>query len=152
MRMRRIHLDRIHRDRAADLGMILFAAWFAVVSSQIVTAIRRVAAGDPVLSPAVVRRLIERVADDSERNDRVAAKAAARTGAARSRLALLAEREREVAWEVGQGRSNAEIARKLHLAVPTVKAHVSRILTRLDLNNRVQVALLVHDADLSDDT
>ncbi|BBJ46400.1 hypothetical protein SSPO_091180 [Streptomyces antimycoticus] len=50
------------------------------------------------------------------------------------------------ASDVGGGRSNAEIARELHLALPTVKAHVSRILTRLDLNNRVQIALLVHDA------
>jgi DNA-binding NarL/FixJ family response regulator len=70
---------------------------------------------------------------------------------ARDRLALLNEREREVAVAVGQGRSNAEIGAVLYLSVPTVKTHVSAILTKLDLNNRVQVALLVHDAGLLDD-
>lgn len=64
------------------------------------------------------------------------------------RLARLGEREREVALAVGRGSSNAEIAAALFMSVPTVKAHVSRILAKLDLNNRVQIALLVHDADL----
>jgi DNA-binding NarL/FixJ family response regulator len=105
---------------------------------DIVTAIRKAVAGDPVLSPAVTRRLIEQVVDGPQH---------ARAAAARGRLAVLGEREREVARAVGSGRSNAEIARELHLAVPTVKAHVSRILTRLGLNNRVQIALLVHDAN-----
>lgn len=49
---------------------------------------------------------------------------------------------------VGSGSANAEIARTLYMSVPTVKTHVSRILTKLDLNNRVQIALLVHDAGL----
>lgn len=105
---------------------------------DIVTAIRTATAGDPVLSPAVARRLIEQVTGGSTQN--------ARAAAARTRLALLGERERQVAMAVGRGRSNAEIARELHLALPTVKTHVSRILTRLDLNNRVQIALLIHDA------
>jgi len=64
---------------------------------------------------------------------------------------LLNEREREVAVAVGHGRSNAEIGAVLYLSVPTVKTHVSSILTKLDLNNRVQVALLVQDAGLLDD-
>jgi DNA-binding NarL/FixJ family response regulator len=64
---------------------------------------------------------------------------------------LLNEREREVALAVGQGRSNAEIAATLYLSVPMVKTHVSSILAKLGLNNRVQVALLVHDAGLLDD-
>ncbi len=55
---------------------------------------------------------------------------------------------REVAVAVGQGRSNAEIGGLLFLSVPTVKTHVSSILTKLDLNNRVQIALLAHDAGL----
>ena len=59
-------------------------------------------------------------------------------------------RERGVAIEVGRGRSNAEIAGALHISVPTVKTHVSSVLTKLDLNNRVQIALLVHDAGLVD--
>jgi DNA-binding NarL/FixJ family response regulator len=110
--------------------------------AEIVAAVRRVAKGEPVLSSAVTRRLIARVADAD--HDR-------RRSHARDRLALLNEREREVAVAVGQGRSNAEIGAVLYLSVPTVKTHVSAILTKLDLNNRVQVALLVHDAGLLDD-
>ena len=64
----------------------------------------------------------------------------------------LNDREREIAVAVGEGKSNAEISATLYLSVPTVKTHVSRILTKLDLNNRVQIALLVHDAGLLDDT
>ncbi|MBL1068058.1 response regulator transcription factor [Streptomyces sp. 7-21] len=108
--------------------------------AEIVEAVRRVAAGDPVLSPAVTRRLIAHVTAPGD-----AAGTAAR---ARARLARLAERERDVALAVGQGLSNAQISRALHLSVPTVKAYVSRILAKLDLNNRVQIALLVHDAGL----
>lgn len=110
---------------------------------DIVRAIRTAAAGDPVLSPAVTRRLIEQVTGGSGQD--------ARAAAARACLALLGERERQVALAVGRGRSNMEIARELHLALPTVKTHVSRILTRLDLNNRVQIALLVHDATAAED-
>ncbi|MBZ4321337.1 response regulator transcription factor [Streptomyces huiliensis] len=105
---------------------------------QIVEAVRKVAAGEPVLSPAVVRQLIAQVADGTGPGDRAAL--------ARRRLAGLGEREREVAVAVGRGRSNAEIAADLYLSVPTVKTHVSRVLTKLGLNNRVQIALLVHDA------
>lgn len=53
--------------------------------------------------------------------------------------------------EVGRGSSNAEIAATLYMSVPTVKTHVSRIMARLDLNNRVQIALLAHDAGLLDE-
>ena len=56
-----------------------------------------------------------------------------------------------MAVAVGEGRSNADIASRLFLGVPTVKTHVSSILTKLELNNRVQVALLVHDAQLLDE-
>ena len=61
----------------------------------------------------------------------------------------LTDREREVAVAVGQGKSNAEIAAELYMSVATVKAHVSRLLMKLDLDNRVHVALLVHDAGWS---
>jgi DNA-binding NarL/FixJ family response regulator len=63
-------------------------------------------------------------------------------------LDRLSERELTVAVAIGRGRSNAEISAELFLSVATVKAYVSRMLTRLELNNRIQVALLVHDADL----
>jgi DNA-binding NarL/FixJ family response regulator len=107
--------------------------------AQIVAAVRQVADGTPVLSPSVTKRLIARVAE-TETDTRKAHAAARLTG--------LNDREREVAVEVGKGSSNAEIASALHLSIPTVKTHVSAILTKLDLNNRVQIALLAHDAGL----
>ena len=65
---------------------------------------------------------------------------------ARAKLSSLSPREREVADGVGRGCSNAEIASALHMSVATVKAHVSRLLVKLDVENRVQVALLVQGA------
>ncbi|MGP3926882.1 response regulator [Streptomyces sp. 8N616] len=108
---------------------------------DIVEAVRKVAAGEPVLSPAVTHQLIAQVSSGVGRD--------ARGTRAREQLAALGDREREVAVAVGQGKSNAEIATELHLSVPTVKTHVSRILTKLHLNNRVQIALLAHDAGTS---
>jgi DNA-binding NarL/FixJ family response regulator len=108
--------------------------------AEIHQAVRRVAAGEATLSPQVTRRLIAHVAGPSG--------GAGREEVARRRLDDLSEREREVALAVGRGRSNAEISAELFMSVATVKAHVSRLLTKLDMNNRVQVALLVHDAGL----
>ncbi|MEV5510673.1 response regulator transcription factor [Streptomyces orinoci] len=138
-----IVLTTFDTDRNVLRALRAGAAGFVLKDTppqQIVEAIRRVAAGDPVLSPAVTRRLMARVAADGEAQGSRAARA-------RERLALLGERELEVARAVGQGRTNAEIAAERYMSVPTVKAHVSRILTKLDLNNRVQIALLVHDAE-----
>ncbi|WP_344110451.1 response regulator transcription factor [Kribbella alba] len=111
--------------------------------AEIVESVRRVVNGQPVLSPSVTKRLITRVA--SSGHDQ-------RKSRANDRLADLNDREREIAVAVGEGKSNAEISATLFLSVPTVKTHVSRILTKLDLNNRVQIALLVHDAGLLDDS
>jgi DNA-binding NarL/FixJ family response regulator len=111
--------------------------------AQIVAAIRQAAAGQPVLSPAITRRLIDHVVG-ADRGPR-------RTAAVR-RLDGLNERERSVAVAVGEGLSNAEIAGRLYLSVPTVKTHVSSVLSKLGLNNRVQIALLVHDAGLLPDS
>jgi DNA-binding NarL/FixJ family response regulator len=106
--------------------------------AEIVRAIESVHAGDGMLSPAITRRLISLVAGDSD--------AAARTDRAREGMARLSPREHDVALAVARGQANAEIAAALHLSVPTVKAHVSRLLDKLDVNNRVQIALLVKDA------
>jgi DNA-binding NarL/FixJ family response regulator len=106
--------------------------------TEIVRAIELLHAGDSMLSPTVTRRLIALVAGDSD--------AGARQERARERMALLSEREREVALAVGQGLANADIATELHMSVATVKAHVSRLLAKLEVDNRVQIALLVHDA------
>ena len=108
---------------------------------QLVAAVHSVAAGQPILSPSVMAQLIATVAqvDDS------------RASAAKARLGLLTEREHEVAVAVGRGLSNAEIASELYMGVPTVKAHVSRLLAKLGADNRVQIALTVHDAGLTRD-
>jgi DNA-binding NarL/FixJ family response regulator len=105
---------------------------------EIVRAIELVQAGDGMLSPGVTRRLIALAAGAPED--------AARGERARARLATVTAREREVAVAVGAGRPNAEIAEELHMSVATVKAHVSRLLIKLDVDNRVQIALLVQDA------
>ena len=106
--------------------------------AEIVRAIELVHAGDGMLSPGVTRRLIALVAGEDEE--------AARAERARERLATLTAREHEVALAVGRGAANADIAAELHMSVATVKAHVSRLLVKLEVENRVQVALLVHDA------
>ena len=112
---------------------------------QILEAVHRVAVGEATLSPTVTRRLIQHVtaggAGGNQRRDD-----------ARRRLTQLSDRELEVARALGQGLTNAELGAQLHLSTATVKAYVSRLLTRLDLGNRVQVALLVHDADLDPPT
>ncbi|MFJ6939283.1 response regulator [Streptomyces sp. NPDC101132] len=107
--------------------------------AQIVDAVRRVAAGEPVLSPAVTQQLIAQVAGRSGQPGRAAR--------AREQLAGLGAREREVAVAVGTGKTNAEIAAELYMSLPTVKTNISRIMAKLGLGNRVQIALLVHDAE-----
>jgi DNA-binding NarL/FixJ family response regulator len=105
--------------------------------ARIVGAIRAVAAGEPILSPAITRRLIGHVigGDGGDRRRH-----------AREQLDRLTEREHEVAVAIGRGKSNAEISRDLYMSIATVKAHVSHILEKLRFNNRVQIALLAHDA------
>jgi DNA-binding NarL/FixJ family response regulator len=105
---------------------------------DIVRAIESVHSGDGSLSPSIARRLIALVAGDNDANVR-------RQQAIR-RLASLTAREQEVAVAVGQGQSNAEIAGYVHMSLATVKAHVSRLLTKLEVDNRVQIALLVQEA------
>ncbi|QWZ07625.1 response regulator transcription factor [Nocardioides panacis] len=107
--------------------------------AAIIEAIRRVADGDPMLSPSVTARLIAQLRSG----------APDRTRLARARLTRLTEREHEVAVTIGEGLSNAEIAARLHLSVPTVKAHVGRLFAKLEVDNRVQIAICVHDAGLS---
>jgi DNA-binding NarL/FixJ family response regulator len=103
--------------------------------ADIVTAVRRVAAGDAQLSPTILHRLIASVTVADPRRAH-----------ARERLATLTDRELEVARAIGDGLSNAEIGARLYLSVPTVKTHVSAVLAKLDVPNRVQVAIIVHDA------
>ncbi|MER5706977.1 response regulator transcription factor [Streptomyces sp. NPDC002122] len=144
-------LTTFHADEQVLRALRAGAAGFVLKDTppaEIVAAVRRVAAGDPVLSPAVTRQLMTHVAGEQDRPDR---REESRRAAVTARLAELAVREREVAVAVGKGRSNAEIAAELYMSVPTVKTHVSRVLAKLGLNNRVQIALLVHDAGLLDE-
>jgi DNA-binding NarL/FixJ family response regulator len=108
--------------------------------TEIMHAIRLVAAGEAMLSPTVTRKLLDHMAADG---------APAVSAHALELLGSLTDREREVAVAVGQGSSNAEVAAELFMSIATVKAHVSRLLMKLGVDNRVQVALLVHDAGLS---
>ena len=108
---------------------------------DLIAAVRVVAAGDSMLSPSVTRRLIAHVAADNRDH---------RRHDALRRLEPLSPREREVFAGVGRGMSNSEIGAALFMSEATVKAHVSRLLLKLDLANRVQVAILAHDAGVAD--
>ena len=103
----------------------------------IVDAVRRVAAREPILSPTAFASLLDRATQAHEPEHR---------RAARERLEQLTERELEVAQAIGRGLSNSHIAAELSLSLATVKAHVGRVIAKLDATNRVQVAICVHDA------
>lgn len=103
---------------------------------ELIRAVRAAYGGDAYLSPEVTRLVL----------GMVPAETAARRRAAAARLAVLAPRETQVLDLVAQGMSNAEIARALRMTEPSVKTYVSRILTKLDCANRVQLALLARDA------
>jgi DNA-binding NarL/FixJ family response regulator len=126
-----------------DLDEYAFAALQAGASgfllkntepAELVAAIRTVARGDAVVAPRVTRRLLETFAAQLPSADR----------AADPRLARLTDREREVLVQVATGRSNAEIAAELTLSELTVKTHVGRILTKLELRDRTQAAVLAY--------
>ncbi|WP_219506546.1 response regulator [Nonomuraea ceibae] len=105
---------------------------------ELIAGVHAVAGGAAYLSPKVAQRVIEQLAGGRM----------ARGSAARDRIAGLTDREREVLALLGAGLSNAEIARTLHIVEGTVKAYVSAILTRLDVRNRVQAAIIAHEAGL----
>jgi len=108
---------------------------------QIVTAIRAVAAGSEMLSPAVTRRLIAEYVAPRDHPQRVES---------RRKLALLSDRERDVLTLIGRGLSHADAAQNLFMSEATIKTYVSRMLTKLELTNRTQAAILAHEAGLYD--
>jgi DNA-binding NarL/FixJ family response regulator len=127
-----------------DLDELVYAAMAAGASGfllkdvpreQLVSAVRMIARGDAILSPLLTRRLVERF---------VAAPPPSTT--APTVLASLSERELEVFGLLARGLSNAEIARALFLGEATVKTHVARILTKLELRDRVQVVVLAYES------
>ncbi|MEV7543804.1 response regulator transcription factor [Streptomyces sp. NPDC089915] len=106
---------------------------------ELIGAVRAAAAGDAYLSPAATRHVVDQLA---------AGPAAGRGAEARRRLEGLSERERGVLALLGEGLSNADAGRRLHMSEATVKTYVSRILAKLGCENRVQAALLARDAGL----
>ncbi|MFD7285698.1 response regulator [Streptomyces sp. NPDC059863] len=104
---------------------------------ELIQSVRLAASGEPVLSPRITRRLMEQHVRSTKD-----------TQAALRRTENLTAAEREVLRLVGTGLSNAEIADQLYLSAGTVKAHISRILTSTGCANRVQAAVLAHDANL----
>lgn len=103
----------------------------------LIQAVRVVADGEAMLSPKITRTLIGHFSADPRMQ---------RRREARQKLARLTDRESEVFRAVGIGQSNAQIAASLYMSEATVKAHVSRLLSKLEVGNRVQIAILAHDA------
>jgi DNA-binding NarL/FixJ family response regulator len=131
--------DYVHAAlRAGASGFILKTA----TPEQLAGAIRAVAAGEPILAPTVTRRLIRTVAELSPAGPRPAG------GRAVDMVGRLTSREKDVLVLLARGLSNARIGAELDLSEANVKSRVNRILTRLRLENRVQAALLAHEAGL----
>ncbi len=120
--------------RAGASGFILKD----VPTAELVHAVRVIAAGDALLSPAVTRRLL----------DRVGRRLPASATTAPAAFAELTEREREVFELLARGLSNAEIAELLVVGDATVKTHVSNVLMKLGLRDRVQAVVLAYESGL----
>jgi DNA-binding NarL/FixJ family response regulator len=134
-----IVLTTFERDDLIVGALRAGASGFVVKNAppeQLVDAVRTVAAGDALLGPSVTRRLLERFADQGivTRRDDL--------------LESLTGREREVLTEVAQGRSNAEVAGRLHLGEATVKTHLSRVLQKLGLRDRVHAVVFAYEVGL----
>ncbi|GAB3272971.1 response regulator transcription factor [Sinomonas notoginsengisoli] len=99
-------------------------------------AVRTVAVGDTMLAPAITRRLVEEFVSRPA------------PGTVPDATSALTEREREVLMQIARGRSNAEIAKDLVLSETTVKTHVTRILTKLGVRDRVQAVVLAYECGL----
>ncbi len=104
--------------------------------AELVTAVHAAHRGDAYLSPEVTRLVLGLVTAGSPH----------RRSEAAARLAALSEREAEIAALVAEGLPNAEIGRRVHMSETTIKTYVSRLLSKLDCSNRVEIALLVRDA------
>jgi DNA-binding NarL/FixJ family response regulator len=129
-----------------DLDQYVYAALTAGASGfllkdvspeQLVAAVRLVRSGDALLAPSITRRLVERFAPH-----------AAGRPAVHSDLSELTPRELEVLRLLAHGLSNAELAAQLTLSEATIKTHVGRILTKLQLRDRVQAVVLAYETGL----
>ncbi|MGW7514288.1 response regulator transcription factor [Streptomyces sp. NPDC054796] len=124
--------------RAGALGFVLKDT----PPSRIIDAVRTVADGNPVLSPAATARVIAAATGPQSSASRDSSREAARR-----QLATLSERELDTARAIADGLGNPEIAERLRISVATVKAHTSNLFAKLSAENRVQIALLVRDAE-----
>ncbi|MFJ1643866.1 response regulator [Streptomyces sp. NPDC088258] len=139
-RTRVVMLTAFGEERSVTRALRAGASGFLLKDTgpmELIRAVQTAATGEPVLAPRIMRRLMDRQISGGERAE-----------AARHRVEQLTPAERDVLRLLGQGLSNAEIAGALHLSTSTVKAHISRVLTRTDCTNRVQAAVLAHDAGL----
>ncbi|RJL27066.1 response regulator [Bailinhaonella thermotolerans] len=137
-----IMLTTFDEDEYVSRALGEGAAGFLLKASdprELLIGVRAVAGGAAYLSPRIAQKVIARL--NSGR--------LTRADAARARVESLTPRERDVLGLVGRGMSNQEIARALFLTEGTVKAHVSSILLRLGLANRVQAAILAYEAGLA---
>ncbi|MGY1751044.1 response regulator transcription factor [Modestobacter sp. SYSU DS0511] len=135
-------LTIFHQDEYVYAALAAGAAGFLLKDTpprQIAAAVRAVADGTATLSPAVTATLIDSY---------VHRRTAPRRAEALRRVAALTDREREVLALLSRGDSNAEVAGRLFVSEATVKTYVSRLLTKLDLANRTQAAILAHEAGL----
>ena len=103
--------------------------------AELAEAVRIVAGGEALLAPSVTKRVIEHFATGGQKPNRTA-------------LPELTDREREILIQVARGASNTEIAASLHIAVQTVKTHVSRILFKLDARDRAQAVIAAYESGL----
>ncbi|MGR4853119.1 response regulator transcription factor [Streptomyces sp. LARHCF252] len=124
--------------RAGALGFVLKDT----PPSRIVDAVRTVADGNPALSPVATARVIAAATGPRSSEARRSSREAAR-----KQLSTLTERELETARAIADGLGNAEIAERLRITVATVKAHTGSLFAKLAVENRVQIALLVRDAE-----
>ncbi|MFJ9890710.1 response regulator [Streptomyces sp. NPDC091287] len=124
--------------RAGALGFVLKDT----PPPRILDAVRAVADGTPALSPAATARVIAAATGPQSSHARDSTRRAAR-----ERLSALTEREHETARAIADGLGNPDIAQRLHISVATVKAHTGSLFSKLAVQNRVQIALLVRDAE-----
>jgi DNA-binding NarL/FixJ family response regulator len=134
-------LTTFHQDAYVFQALRAGASGFLLKDSEpaeLVAAIRTVAAGEAMLSPAVTRRLI----------DAFAAGTVAGSAATDPRLGALTPRERDVLVNIARGRSNAEIGQELGIGTGTVKTHVNALLAKLGVRDRVQATIVAYDLGL----
>lgn len=134
-----LSLTTFDHDEFVYGAIIAGASGFALKDcspDELVTAVRTVAAGETMLAPTLIRRLLDRFVQRPPEDATVTASS------------RLTEREREVTGLVGRGLSNQEISKKLYLSEATVKTYVSRILAKLELRDRVQIAVFAYESGL----